>query len=140
MILITRLKDDNSYIKKKLKNENIKIVSNPLYKVSYIKKKIESDSKKIFILASQHAIQIILNKKNFSKLKNSTFFVIGTKSASQLRKFGVKVQLEGKDSKDLLYKIKKNKHYKKSNFEYLCSNKYNKLLVKDLRNYNKIWK
>ena len=97
MILITRLKDDNSYIKKKLKNENIKIVSNPLYEVSYIKKKIESDSKKFLFLQVNTRSKLFLNKKNFSKLKNSTFFVIGKKSASQLRKFGIKVQLEGKE-------------------------------------------
>lgn len=137
MILITRLKEDNITIKKKLDAFKIKSSAEPLYKIKYLSKKINHENEKIFIVASKQAVKVIHSNVKKGNLKKSVFLVIGKQSSLQLKKFGLKVKLVSRNSNELIKKIKKNKSYKKNKFEYLCANTFNKDFFLKLCKINK---
>ena len=137
MILITRLKEDNAMIKKKLDAFKIKSSAEPLYKIKYLSKQINYEDEKIFIVASKQAIRVIHANVKKGNLKKSIFLVIGKQSSLQLKKIGLKVKLVAQNSNELIKKIKKNKFYKKNKFEYLCANTFNKDFFLKLCKINK---
>ena len=137
MILITRLKEDNKTIKKKLDAFKIKSSGESLYRIKYLSKKINHEDEKIFIVASKQAVKIIRSNIKRGNLKRSIFLVIGNQSSLQLKKLGLKVKLVAQNSNDLIKKIKKNKSYKRNKFEYLCANAFNKDFYSELCKFNK---
>ena len=137
MILLTRHKEENLFIKKKLLTENINSISEPITYVRHLSKKLQAENKKVFLVGSQQTLKTIKLKKNLKYLNKSIFFIIGKKSASHFKKLKLKVKLVGIDSIDLVSKIKKNKIYKDHKIEYLCSNINNSTLIADLKKTKK---
>ena len=76
MILITRLKEDNITIKKKLDAFKIKSSAEPLYKIKYLSKKINHENEKIFIVASKQAVKAIHSNVKRGNLKKSVFLCL----------------------------------------------------------------
>ncbi len=137
MILITRLKEDNTTIKKKLDAFKIKSSAEPLYKIEYLSKKINHEDEKTFIVASKQAVKVIHSNVKKGNLKKSIFLVIGKQSSLQLKKLGLKVKIVAQNSHELIKIIKKNKLYEKGKFEYLCANAFNKDFFSRLCDINK---
>ena len=73
MILITRLKEDNTTIIKKLDALKIKSSGETLYKIKYLSKKINHEDEKIFIVASKQAVKVILSNVKRGNLKKAFF-------------------------------------------------------------------
>jgi len=134
MILITRPKKESTKLALVLNKKKLKTFQEPLIYFKYLQKKIVTKEKKIFIVASSqsiHAINIKVNQKN---IKQASFIVIGNNTAKEIKKIGVKNILLVADSSDqLLKKIKQRKKYISKEFEFLCSNIYNKDFVHKLQ-------
>ena len=65
MILLTRHKEENLFIKKKLLTKNINSISEPITHVSHLSKKLQAENKKVFLVGSQQTLKTIKLKKNF---------------------------------------------------------------------------
>ena len=133
MILITRPKKDSLEIQKKLKKRKINSLIQELSTFKISKSRIDlSDS--IILITSVRSIDFLLKTKSLENCKSSKFLVIGKKTATRLRQFGCKqIIISASDSKELL---KKSKYVlkKKETIKFLCSNVFNKELVKSLKN------
>ena len=141
MILLTRLKEENISIQKKISVKNINSISEPIAKIRYFTKTLEAENKKAFLVGSQQTLKIIKLKKNLKRIEGSIFFVIGKKSAMHLKKLKLNVKLVGINSSDLVSKIKRHKIFKDYEIEYLGSNVNNQKLIADLKKIkNKIKK
>ena len=68
MILLTRHKEENLFIKKKLLIENINSISEPITHVRHLSKKLQAENKKVFLVGSQQTLKTIKLKKNLKYL------------------------------------------------------------------------
>jgi len=134
MILITRPKKETAELAQILKKKKLKTFQEPLIYFKYLKKKIINKEDKIFIVASVHSINAINIKINQKNIKQASFVVIGDNTAKEIKKIGVKnILLVADNGNQLLTKIKQRKKYISKEFEFLCSNIYNKDFVSSLK-------
>tara|TARA_Y100000816_G_C26061546_1_gene557465 strand:+ start:575 stop:1297 length:723 start_codon:yes stop_codon:yes gene_type:complete len=133
MILITRHKEENTFIQKTLLTRGVQSIGEPITRIRHLSKKLIAENQKVFLVGSVQALNTIKLKKNLNNLSQSVFYAIGKKSASAIRDLKLNIKLIGIDSRDLIFKIKKNKNHKKFFIEYLCSNILNHELISDLR-------
>ncbi len=131
MILITRPKSDSLELQKKLKK--LKINSSVQELTTFKISKTRMDlSNSILLVTSSRSIDYLVRTKSIQTCKQSKFLVIGKETTKRLKQLGCKqIVISASDSKDLLKKSK-NTFKEKDVIKFLCSNVYNKELVKAL--------
>ena len=137
MILITRPRKDSLELQKKLNKIKINSLIQELSTFKISKSRINlSDS--LILITSLRSIDYLVRTKTIQSCKSSKFLVIGKVTTKRLRQLGCKqIVVTARDSKELVEKSK-NLFKKNETIKFLCSNIYNKELVKALtkKNYN----
>ncbi len=132
MILITRPRTSSLEFQKKLKKLKINSEIQELSKFRILKKQVKL-SRCILLITSPRSIDYLVKNKIVESCKENKFIVIGKKSTQRLKQLGCKkILISAKDSNELLKKSKL-KLNEKSDVRFLCSNVYNKELVKALK-------
>ena len=132
MILITRPRKNSLEFQKKL--EKLKINS----EIQELSKFKISNSQVpllncIILITSPRSLDYLVKTKTIESCKKNEFIVIGKKTTQRLRQLGCKkILISAKDSTDLINKSK-SKLNEKSDVRFLCSNVYNKELVRSLK-------
>ena len=132
MILITRPRKNSLEFQKKL--EKLKINS----EIQELSKFKISNSQVpllncIILITSPRSLDYLVKTKTIENCKKNEFMVIGKKTTQRLKQLGCKkILVSAKDSADLINKSK-SKLNKKSDVRFLCSNVYNKELVRSLK-------
>ena len=134
MILITRHKKDSSLLQSVLSKKKLEPIAFPLTKFIYLKKNI-TKSKNIFIIASPRTV-FFLRKNYLHIFQNQRFLVIGKKTSKKLIESGFRNILVSANTSNELIKKLKSKKLNSEQFQYLCSNIYNKDFIKHLRDSN----
>ena len=132
MILITRPRKNSLEFQKKLEKLKINSDIQELSKFKILKRQIHL-SNCIILITSPRSLDYLIKTKTIENCKQNAFLVIGKKTTSRLKKLGCKkILISAKDSVDL---IKKSKSIlgERSNVCFLCSNVYNKELVRLLK-------
>ena len=133
MILITRPRKNSLEFQKKLKKLNINSDIQELSKFRIFKNQI-SLSKSVILITSPRSLDYLINTKTIESCKKNEFIVIGKKTTQRLKQLGCqKILISAKDGNDLISKSKSILN-KKSEVQFLCSNVYNKELVRSLKN------
>ena len=137
MILITRPRKSSLEFQKKIKKLNINSDIQELSKFRIFKNQI-SLSKSVILITSPRSIDYLINNKIIESCKKNEFIVIGKKTTQRLKQLGCqKILISAKDSNDLISKSKSILN-EKSEVRFLCSNVYNKELVRTLKKKCKI--
>ena len=129
MILITRPRKNSLEFQKKL--EKLKIISKiqELSKFRIIKGKLQL-SNCIILVTSPRSLDYLLKSKTIESCKQNAFMVIGKKTTQRLKQLGCKkIIISAQDSAELIKKSKTIVN-EGSDIKFLCSNTYNKELVK----------
>tara|TARA_B100001057_G_scaffold488956_1_gene574270 strand:- start:3100 stop:3810 length:711 start_codon:yes stop_codon:yes gene_type:complete len=132
MILITRPRKDSLELQKKLKKIKIDSLIQELstFKIS---KNCMNLSSSIILITSTRSIDYLVRTNTLQTCKCSKFLVIGNETSKRLKRLGCKhIIVTAKDSKDLLEKSKRVLE-KREIIKFLCSNIYNKQLVRVLK-------
>jgi uroporphyrinogen-III synthase len=133
VILITRPRKSSLEFQKKLKKLNINSDIQELSKFRIFKNQI-SLSKSVILITSPRSLDYLINTKIIESCKKNEFIVIGKKTTQRLKQLGCqKILISAKDSNDLISKSKGILN-EKSEVRFLCSNVYNKELVRTLKN------
>ena len=135
MILITRPKKDSFELQRKLKQKKIftKVQELSSFKISNTK---IGPLKSIVLITSPRAIDYIRITRSVKAFDQLKFIVIGKKTKNKLIQLGcTNILFFAKNSSDLIDKVSKYLN-KNAVINFLCSNVYNKDLVKDLRLLN----
>ena len=137
MILITRPRKSSLEFQKKIKKLNINSDIQELSKFRIFKNQI-SLSKSVILITSPRSLDYLINTKIIESCKKNEFIVIGKKTTQRLKQLGCqKILISAKDSNDLISKSKSILN-EKSEVRFLCSNVYNKELVRTLKKKCKI--
>ena len=137
MILITRPRKSSLEFQKKIKKLNINSDIQELSKFRIFKNQI-SLSKSVILITSPRSLDYLINTKIIESCKKNEFIVIGKKTTQRLKQLGCqKILISAKDSNDLISKSKGILN-EKSEVRFLCSNVYNKELVRTLKKKCKI--
>ena len=134
MILITRHKKNSYFLQRALSQKKLESIAFPLTKFTYLKKNI-ANSKNIFIIASPRTV-LFLRKNYLRNFQNQRFMVIGKTTSKKLVESGFRNIVLSANTSDELIKKLKSKKLNSEQFQYLCSNIYNKDFIKNLRNLN----
>ena len=137
MILITRPKKDSYELQQKLKKIKIDSLVQELSSFKILKSRIDL-SNSIILITSSRSIDYLVKSKTLETCKKSKFLVIGKTTSMRLRQLGCKrIIVSASNSKELLKKSKLVLK-KKETIKFLCSNIFNKELLKSLNklNYN----
>ena len=129
MILITRPRKNSLEFQKKL--EKLKIISKiqELSKFRIIKGKLQL-SNCIILVTSPRSLDYLIKSKTIESCKQNAFMVIGKKTTQRLKQLGCKkIIISAQDSAELIKKSKTIVN-EGSDIQFLCSNTYNKELVK----------
>ena len=132
MILITRPRKNSLEFQKKL--ERFKIISEiqELSKFKILKSKIEL-SNCIILISSPRSLDYLIKSKTIENCKQNLFMVIGKKTTQRLKQLGCKnIIISAQDSLELIQKSKTIIN-ERSDVRFLCSNIYNKELVRSFK-------
>ena len=132
MILITRPKKNSLEFQKKLEKLKINSDIQELSKFKFYKSQVRL-SNSIILITSPRSVDYLIKSKTIESCKENEFMVIGNQTTQRLKQLGCKkILISAKDSTEL---IKKSKSLinERSNVRFLCSNVYNKELVKSLK-------
>ncbi len=129
MILITRPKKEAIELKRKLSLRGISSHIDSMQSFKNKKKLIIPNKDTYFLLASiQAAKSLLLNQKNYKKISEYKFIIIGKKTENLLRSNGAKKIFKVfPTSKEFLIFLTKAKAIKK--IIYLSGSKYNKKMI-----------
>ena len=137
MILITRPRRNSLEFQKKL--EKYKIISEiqELSKFKILKIKIQL-SKCIILITSPRSLDYLIKSETIESCKKNPFMVIGKKTTQRLKQLGCKnIIISAQDSEELIQKSKTIIN-ERSDVRFLCSNIYNKDLVRSFKKKCKI--
>ncbi len=132
MILITRPRKNSLEFKKKLEKLKISSDIQELSKFKILKRQVNLSSC-IILITSPRSLDYLIKTKTIENCKQNAFLVIGKKTTSRLKQLGCKkILISAKDSVEL---IKKSKSIleERTNVSFLCSNVYNKELVRSFK-------
>ena len=132
MILITRPRKNSLEFQKRLEKLNINSEIQELSKFRIFNRQVFlSDS--VILITSPRSLDYLIKTKTIESCKKNEFIVIGKKTTQRLKQWGCKkILISAKDSADLINKSK-SKLNEKSDVRFLCSNVYNKELVRSLK-------
>ena len=132
MILITRPRKNSLEFQKRLEKLNINSEIQELSKFRIFKNQV-SLLDCIILITSPRSLEYLVKTKTIENCKKNEFMVIGIKTTQRLKQLGCKkILVSAKDSADLINKSK-SKLNEKSEVRFLCSNVYNKELVRSLK-------
>ncbi len=132
MILITRPRKNSLELKKKLEKLKINSEIQELSKFKIFKRKV-SLFNCVILITSPRSLDYLVKTKTIESCKKNEFMVIGKKTTQRLKQLGCqKILISAKDSTDLINKSKSILN-ERSDVRFLCSNVYNKELVRSLR-------
>ncbi len=132
MILITRPRKNSLEFQKKLKELKINSEIQELSKFRFFKSQV-SLMNCIILITSPRSLEYLVKTKTIENCKKNKFIVIGNKTTQRLKQLGCKkILITAKDSTDLISKSKSIIN-EKSNVQFLCSDVYNKELVRSLK-------
>jgi len=131
MILITRPRKDSYELQQKLKKIKIDSFIQELSSFKISKSRLDL-SNSIILITSSRSIDYLVKSKTLETCKKSKFLVIGKTTSMRLRQLGCKhIIVSASNSKELLKKSKLILK-KKETIKFLCSNIFNKELLKSL--------
>ena len=141
MILITRPLREAINTQKQLIGLGYESVIDPLISFELLYKKISINKKKIFVVSSLQSVRAIAkNKKKYISLLNeSSFYVIGNKVASELKKLSsIKIKKVFKDSGCLIIHLKRKNFFDADyqKLHFLTGSKMNQDLYVSLNKLN----
>ena len=132
MILITRPRKNSLEFQKRLEKLKINSEIQELSKFKIFKRKV-SLFNCVILITSPRSLDYLVKTKTIESCKKNEFIVIGKKTTQRLKQWGCKkILISAKDSADLINKSK-SKLNEKSDVRFLCSNVYNKELVRSLK-------
>ena len=132
MILITRPRKNSLEFQKRLDKLNTNSEIQELSKFKIFKSKV-SLYNCIILITSPRSLDYLVKTKTIKSCKKNEFIVIGKKTTQRLKQLGCKkILVSAKNSADLINKSK-SKLNEKSDVRFLCSNVYNKELVRLLK-------
>ena len=132
MILITRPRKNSLEFQKRLDKLNTNSEIQELSKFKIFKRKV-SLFNCVILITSPRSLDYLVKTKTIESCKKNEFIVIGKKTTQRLKQLGCKkILVSAKDSADLINKSK-SKLNEKSEVRFLCSNVYNKELVRSLK-------
>ena len=137
MILITRPRRNSLEFQKKL--EKYKIISEiqELSKFKILKSKIQLPNC-IILISSPRSLDYLIKSETIESCKQNPFMVIGKKTTLRLKQLGCKnIIISAQDSAELIQKSKTIIN-ERSDVRFLCSNIYNKDLVRSFKKKCKI--
>ena len=132
MILITRPRKKSLEFQKRLEKFKINSEIQELSKFKIFKKQVSLfDS--VILITSPRTLDYLVKTKTIKNCKKNEFIVIGKKTTQSLKQLGCKkILISAKDSTDLINKYKSLIN-KKINVQFLCSDVYNRDLVRSLK-------
>ena len=132
MILITRPRKNSLEFKKRLEKLKINSEIQELSKFRIFNRQVFlSDS--VILITSPRSLDYLIKTKTIESCKKNEFIVIGKKTTQRLKQWGCKkILISAKDSTDLINKAKSIIN-ERSDVRFLCSNVYNKELVRSLK-------
>ena len=132
MILITRPRKNSLEFQKRLEKLKINSEIQELSKFRIYNRKVSlSDS--LILITSPRSLDYLIKTKTIESCKKNEFIVIGKKTTQRLKQWGCKkILISAKDSTDLINKAKSIID-ERSHVRFLCSNVYNKELVRSLK-------
>ena len=122
MILITRPKEQSTYLQGSLDLLGCKTIQENLYKITYFKEKIKYKKSNYYIFPSIHSVKSLIKSNQIHKFRDANILVIGKKTKKALEDSGCNKILLFFENSDGLIKIFNKKKYKSNNYIYLCSN------------------
>ncbi len=132
MILITRPRKNSLEFQKRLEKLNINSEIQELSKFKIFQSRISLLNCAILV-TSPRSLDYLIESKTIENCKKNKFIVIGKKTTQRLKQLGCqKILISAKDSADLISKSRSIIN-KKMNIHFLCSNVYNKELVRSLK-------
>ena len=132
MILITRPRKNSLEFQKRLEKLNINSEIQELSKFKILKGQVPLRNS-LILITSPRSVDYLIKTKTIESCKKNEFIVIGKKTTQRLKQWGCKkILISAKDSADLINKSK-SKLNEKSDVRFLCSNVYNKELVRSLK-------
>jgi uroporphyrinogen-III synthase len=132
VILITRPRKNSLEFQKRLDKLNINSEIQELSKFKIFKRKV-SLFNCVILITSPRSLDYLVKTKTIESCKKNEFMVIGKKTTQRLKQLGCqKILISAKDSTDLINKSKSILN-ERSDVRFLCSNVYNKELVRSLR-------
>tara|TARA_B100001093_G_scaffold476114_1_gene502215 strand:+ start:667 stop:1392 length:726 start_codon:yes stop_codon:yes gene_type:complete len=132
VILITRPRKKSLEFQKRLEKFKINSEIQELSKFKIFKRQVSLlDS--IILITSPRTLDYLVKTKTIKNCKKNEFIVIGKKTTQSLKQLGCKkILISAKDSTDLINKYKSLIN-KKINVQFLCSDVYNRDLVRSLK-------
>ena len=132
MILITRPKKNSLEFQKRLEKLNINSEIQELSKFKISNSQVPPVNC-VILITSPRSIEYLVKTKTIESCKKNEFIVIGKKTTQRLKQLGCKkILISAKDSTDLINKSKSVIN-EKSSIRFLCSDIYNKELVRSLK-------
>ena len=132
MILITRPRKNSLEFQKRLEKLKINSEIQELSKFKIFKKKV-SLFNCVILITSPRSLDYLVKTKTIESCSKNEFIVIGKKTTQRLKQYGCqKILISAKDSTDLINKSKSIIN-ERSDVQFLCSNVYNKELVRSLK-------
>ena len=132
MILITRPRKNSIEFQKRLEKFNINSEIQELSKFKILKGQVPL-SNSLILITSPRSLDFLVQTKTIENCKEKEFIVIGKKTTQRLKKLGCKkILISAKDSADLINKSKSIINGR-SEVQFLCSNVYNKELIRLLK-------
>ena len=132
MILITRPRKNSIEFQKRLEKLNIDSKIQELSKFNILKRKV-SLFNCVILITSPRSLDYLIKTKTIESCKKNEFIVIGKKTTQRLKQLGCKkILISAKDSTDLINKSKFLIN-ERSDVRFLCSDVYNKELVRSLK-------
>ena len=132
MILITRPRKNSLEFQKRLEKLNINSEIQELSKFKISNSQV-SLLNCVILITSPRSLDYLVKTKTIESCKKNEFIVIGKKTTQRLKQLGCKkILISAKDSTDLINKSKFVIN-EKSNIRFLCSDIYNKELVRSLK-------
>jgi len=132
VILITRPRKNSIEFQKRLEKLNIDSKIQELSKFNILKRKV-SLFNCVILITSPRSLDYLIKTKTIESCKKNEFIVIGKKTTQRLKQLGCKkILISAKDSTDLINKSKFLIN-ERSDVRFLCSDVYNKELVRSLK-------
>ncbi len=135
MILITRPRKNSLEFQQRLEKLKINSEIQELSKFKIFKRKVSLHNC-VILITSPRSLDYLVKTKIIESCKKNEFIVIGKKTTQRLKQLGCKkILITAKDSADLINKSKSIIN-ERSDVQFLCSNVYNKELVRSLKKMN----
>ena len=131
MILITRPTESSKKLQIRFRKIGIQSIIESLTKIQISKRNIQIKDN-LYLIASQHAVEFLKNKKIRDKIRETEFIVIGHATAQKLLNLGAEKIINVVEDSNELFKILK-KIKPKKNITYLCGSNRNQSFVNKLK-------